>query len=331
MPATDEDLLRDLMHRATYDLHAAPGVTEDIVTRHRRRHRRTRALGLTVTGAAAATAVGVAAAVSGPAGQRGGTGEGPGTGPAITLTAAQKTLDHLSAAAAATSRPAGRYAEMKEQADGLKRTTIVDTRNGDTWTTQSGLKGVPHRLFSRHGLPTQAELDAYPTSVPGLRKALLTVASKEQALALREQLAVLRIKDKGHFQDAKRRLIASQPKETRNDKVFSQAAFLLWNPAISPPLRSALFKVLAATPGVRVDTHARDGIGRTAIEISRYDKAANYTEAIYEAPDATRVLETISRHPATPAQNGLPGERAYHASDIFLSITRSNTRPPAAR
>src|SRR5262249_13166604 len=157
MPATDEDLLRELMHRATDDLHAVPGVTEEIVTRHRRRHRRTRALGLTVTGAAAATAVGVVAAVSGPAGQRGGSGGVPGGGPAITLTAAQKTLDHLSVAAAATSRPAGRYAEMKEQGDGLKRTTIVDTRNGDTWTMQSGLKGVPPRLFSRHGLPTQAE------------------------------------------------------------------------------------------------------------------------------------------------------------------------------
>jgi hypothetical protein len=330
MPATDEDLMRDLMHRATHDLHAAPEVVERIVTRHRRRHRRTRALGLTVTGAAAATAVGVVAAVSGPSGQRGGSG-GNGGGPAITLTAAQKTLDHLSAAAAAASRPAGRYVEMKELAGGLKKTTIVDTRNGNTWSIQSGLKGVPRLLFSRHGLPTQAELDAYPTSVPGLRRVLLTEENKEQARALRLQLADLRIKDKGHFQDAKRQLIASRPKETRDDKVFSQAAYLLWNPAISPSLRSALFKVLAATPGVRVDPHARDGIGRDAVEISRYDKAANYTETIYEAPDATRVLETTSRHPATPATNGLPAEGAYQDSDIYMSITRSSTRPPTGR
>ena len=45
MPATDEDLLRDLMHRATGDLHARPEITHGIVTASRRRHRRTRALG----------------------------------------------------------------------------------------------------------------------------------------------------------------------------------------------------------------------------------------------------------------------------------------------
>ena len=57
----DEDILHDLMHRATEDLHASPGVPAQIAGDRRRRHLRTRALGITMTGVAAATAVGVAA------------------------------------------------------------------------------------------------------------------------------------------------------------------------------------------------------------------------------------------------------------------------------
>ena len=65
MPSIDEDILHDLMHRATDDLHASPGVAAAIAGDRRRRHLRTRAIGVTVTGVAAATAVGVAAVAAG--------------------------------------------------------------------------------------------------------------------------------------------------------------------------------------------------------------------------------------------------------------------------
>src|SRR5690242_15252507 len=41
------------------------------------------------------------------------------------------------------------------------------------------------------------------------------------------------------------------------------------DPLVGPQLRSALYKVLADTPGVRVDSHARGDLGRPAVEISR--------------------------------------------------------------
>src|SRR6185437_14439382 len=111
MPATDEDLLRDLMHRATGDLHAPSEITTGIVTASRRRYRRTRALGVGVTGAAAA-AVGVAAVASGATGPAGRSTRSGGSDGAIELTAAQRTLNHLSARAAATTTPAGRWVKM---------------------------------------------------------------------------------------------------------------------------------------------------------------------------------------------------------------------------
>ena len=41
----------------------------------------------------------------------------------------------------------------------------------------------------------------------------------------------------------------------------------------------------------------------------------------------SRVLETASIHPATPARDGLPAEASYQLSDTYLSIRWTNTRP----
>lgn len=336
MPATDEDLLRDLMHRATGDLHAPSEITTGIVTASRRRYRRTRALGVGVTGAAAA-AVGVAAVASGATGPAGRTTRSGGSGGAIELTAAQRTLNHLSARAAATTTPAGRWVKMIDMAGAQRKTTIIDTRNGDVWTYQpDGGKGVPPVLFDKAGMPTAAQLTAYPTTAPALRTFLISQAKQQRAYAEHQMLAQLRQAERkdgkrlrAALESKKATIIKDQPKETSDDWAFSQAAMTLWNPAISPALRSALFKVLAATPGIKVNSHATDSRGRPAVEISRYDSSAHYTEAVFEAPDASRVLETSSLEPATPAQNGLPGEKAYQLSDTYLSITWSATRPSA--
>jgi hypothetical protein len=317
MPATDEDLLRDLMHRATGDLHARPEVSAGVISLDRRRQRRARALGLTVTGAAAVTAIGVAAAGPGSAGLVH-SARGRSTAPVIRLTAAERTLNRLSAAAAAAPAPAGRWVKMTELAGSVHKTTIVDTRNGNTWTYQSG-DGAPPELVSPHGLPTAAQLAAYPTTVPALRAFLLQQASQQQAAAERAMRAALKEKNKGQV----RAFAAPMPHQTASDLVFGQAAYVLWNPVISPALRAALLKVIAATPGVVVSSHARDSLGRAAVEISRYDRADNYTMAVFEAPDGTGVLETSSLHPATSAQ------AAYQLSDTYLSITWSAGRPAA--
>ena len=327
MPATDEDLLRDLMHRATGDLHARSEITTGIVTASRRRHVRARALGISVTGAAAAAAVGVAAVASSASGS---SSPGPGSsGPTIQLTAAQRALNRLSARAAAATAPVGPWVKMTEQAGGQKKTTIIDTRNGNVWTYQPNAgQGVPPVLFDKAGMPTAAQLAAYPTSTASLRVFLIRQAKQQQARAERAMLAQAR-KLPRRLARLKRITMAHQPRETSDDWAFSQAAYTLWNPEISPALRAALLKVIAATPGVAVNSHARDSMGRPAVEISRYDPQAKYTEAVFEAPDATKVLETDSMEPATPAHGGLPGEKAYQLYDTYLSITWSATRPSA--
>ena len=249
---------------------------------------------------------------SGPAAR---TTQPGGTTPSIQLTAAQRTLSHLSARAAAATAPAGRWVKMTELAGSQHKTTIIDTRNGNVWTFQPDAgKGVPAELFSKAGAPTAAQLAADPTTASSLRTFLVRQGKQQQMQAdLAEMAQVQKLaKRLAHL---KRITMADQPKETSDDWAFSQAAMTLWNPAISPALRSALFKVIAATPGVVVNAHARDSLGRPAVEISRYDPQAKYTEAVFEAPDATRVLETSSLDaghpgPRRPAgREGLPAQR----------------------
>ena len=322
MPSIDEDLLGDLMHRATSDLHASPAVAAGIAARSRRAHVRTRALGAGAAGVAVATAVGVAVATSATSAAP----AAPVTG--IRLTAAQRTLTHLSLTAATEpARHGGRYVEMAELQGKIQRTTIIDAKTGDAWTYQAG-PGVPATLpVDRHGSPTSAQLAGYPTGMHALRSLLVAQATHDLKVGLHAELAMLRKKDPQHYKQVKRELLASVPKETRSDQIFSQAAYLLWNPLVGPSLRSALFKVLAATPGIIVNAHATDRIGRTAIEISRFDKAANYTEAIFESPDGAMVLETVSLHPATPAHDGLAAERSYSEDDTYLTISWHNKLP----
>jgi hypothetical protein len=323
LPAIDEDIVRDLMHRATSDLHASPSVGTGIVADRRRRTARARALGVTITGLAAVTAVGVAVATADT-----GAGTAPrhvaGAGTTITLTAAQKTLLHLSLTAATTAGPAGRYAVMAELQNQDKRTTIIDSVTGTAWTFQAGV-GPTEFPPAKHASPTSAELAAYPSNLTALRAVLIKQGIAQQRVGIQAMLAQAKKYPKRYREI--RQSLRLQPKETPDDWAFAQAAYLLWNPLVGPSLRSGLFKLLASTPGVVVNAHATDTQGRAAVEISRYNQADNYTDAVYESPDGSRVLETASIHPATPAAGGLPAEAAYTLYDTYLSITWTNTPP----
>ena len=92
---------------------------------------------------------------------------------------------------------------------------------------------------------------------------------------------------------------------------------MLWNPLVGPDLRSALYKVLADTPGVQVNSHARDAIGRPAVEISRYDRATGVDDQTFESPSTGAVLETTFVY-----RNGTTG------TDLYTSVTSSDTLPP---
>ena len=312
MPGIDEDIMRELMRRCTDDLHAPPHVAAAIIRRQRHRRLRRRALGVAVAGAAAGTAAAVV--VSAPGAR---SGQVPGTTTAsatttasgIRLTAAQKSLYQLSDAAARTARPGGRYVILIEKQDSADRTSVLDSLTGDVWTYQRGA-GIPSELpVARHDSPTTAQFDAMPTDVTSLRALLLKQAEEQQAQAIADEEKQL----KGIRQKA----VIRQPKLTADDFVFDQATTLLWNPLVGPRLRAALYKVLADTPGVQVNDHARDDLGRPAVEISRTATSTGIADQTFENPKNGAVLETAFIY-----QDGTKG------FDLYLSVTSSKTVPP---
>jgi hypothetical protein len=319
MPRTDEDILRDLMRRSTDDVHAPASIAARVVSHQRRRVRRGRILTLTATTAALGTAAGVVALVPRQAAQSPGAHH---TRPAITLTAAQRTLYRLSSAAADASQGQGRYVVMREIQDNYQRTSVIDSMTGDVWTYQQGA-GVPAELpVARHDSPTQAQLAAMPTDPAALRALLISQYDQQQKQADAAMAAQLKQKDK-ILRRAHRPAIRPL-RLTANDKVFEQASLLLWNPLAGPALRSAVFRVLAATPGVQVSSQARDSLGRGAVEISWFDRVTSVTLATFEDPATTRMLEQTD----TVAPAAVNGHAGSTGRDLYLSVTRARAVPP---
>jgi hypothetical protein len=288
MPGTDEDIIRDLLHRYTDHIHPAASIATAVAVRQRRRDRR-RVMSLAAATAAAGTAAGVIAVVPG-------SSRAPvGAAPVIRLTADQRELYHLSSAAARQPHNRGRrpYVVMSTEGSDVKDTSIIDSRTGNMWSYQRGSHGNPSgKAFTRHYSPTAAQFAAMPTNPAALRAALINQWDSQVKSAAHP------VRTKGPTPVAKPITVSD------NDKVFQQASYLLWNPLVSPALRSAVYKVLAAVPGVTVDRSARDSIGRSAVEISRTDnsglpggKSDGITYATYENPATGTVLETTVTYP----------------------------------
>jgi hypothetical protein len=81
-------------------------------------------------------------------------------------------------------------------------------------------------------------------------------------------------------------------------------------------VRAALYKELAATPGVTVNANAADSSGRAAVEISFFEAAANQTIETFENPTTGATLESAT---AGPSGN--------YTEDLYQSITYTNTIP----
>lgn len=328
----DEDILRELMVRCTSDLFAPPGAADAAVRRQRRRRLRTRALTAAGTAAAAGIAVGTMASASGTSGPRGvdlaGGAGAAAHGPAMRLTAAQQALFSLSTAAAAQPQPTGRYVVQAEKATTIEsgsggstseigpKTSVIDTVTGGGVTYQditvsgagAGATPAPPGVLNAPAgsSPTRAQLDALPTGPSALRATLLAQA-KQQAAQAQQYMEQLKKAGKAYP-------VATDPLSD-DDLVFEQATDLLWEPHLSPQLRSALYKVLADTPGVTVRTGARDSSGRLATEISRYQVPGKTTVETFEDPATGATLESAWRS---------PGE---FDEDLYLSTTYTNTIP----
>ncbi|MGH3212049.1 MAG: hypothetical protein ACRDNO_30245 [Trebonia sp.] len=335
MPDIDEDVMRELMIHSTADLFAGPTPTAAALRRHRQRQLRTRVLGVTGIAAAAGLAVGTLVIPSGAhPGVADGSAGAAGTIHTAQLTSAQKTLYSLSAAAAATRRPADRYVVLTEKSVDTEpgssggggetgpKTSVIDTVTGGGVTYQditvSGSNGDPQPpavLNAAPGTsPTTAQLDAMPISTAKLRAFLLAQAKQQLAQAYAEEQRMAKLNSHGKVKIGAFPAPGNTP--TDNDLVFEQAADLLWEPNLSPALRAALYKVLAATPGVTVKTQATDSAGRPAVEISRVDNVGKTDVETFENPRTGATLESAWQEPT--------GE---FLEDLYLSISYTNHVP----
>ena len=124
---------------------------------------------------------------------------------------------------------------------------------------------------------------------------------------------------------------------TDDDKVFQQASDMLWNPLVGPALQSALYKVLAAVPGVRVSPSARDAAGRPAVEISRVDDSGlpgggsdGISYATYESAATGAVLESTVTYPpgsAIVTPQDPHGSRTVVDATVYLGVTWASAVP----
>jgi hypothetical protein len=347
MPKTDEDVLRELLHRVTDDLQAPPAVTAGIVARHHRRLRSTRILSIATTSVAAAAVVVTRVGPSAP-----GQAQHPAALPPVKLTAMQ-VLDQLSVAAAHSLQPAGRYValteidldpgatypknllselvnpklppSLKEQLQqtvteyGYERTVIFDGVTGDVRAYQHGSSvpgsSVPSEApVAKHWSPTRAEFAAWPTNPAKLRALLVSRAGQTVGLDINGVTL------------------------TADDLVFQAATSWLWNPLLSPALRSAMYKVLAATPGVTVKTGTTDPAGRPS------RSAGTTASQARNPPSKARALAPCSsrnstmaappctrRSPATPPFPPTPTAAAEATTDVLAAVTRRARCPDRSR
>jgi hypothetical protein len=336
MPVTDEDIVRELLHRHTCHVQPPDSIATAVVTRQHRRDRNRRLASAAAAGAALATAAGVIAIVPGhasrapqppadalPATQHLATKQPVARQPAMKLTADQRALDKLSSVAARQPAATGRYAVMMTEGTDVKDTNIIDTLTGDLWGYQQGTDGNPSGggSVTRHYSPTAAQFAAMPTDPAALRTAL--IAQWNAATPALPDPITGRVTPLPFNGD---------------DKAFQQATDLLWNPLVGPALRSALYKVLVTVPGVTVDSSAHDANGRPAVEISRTDtsglrgyKPDREIYATYESPATGALLETAITYPPgsdmTSPQDP-QGTSTIVLTTVYLSITWASSVPP---
>jgi hypothetical protein len=338
MPITDEDIIRDLLHRYADHVHPPASIATEVAARQRRRDRRRRVVSLAATGAALGTAAGVIVLVPGhsspahsaPAAAGKTTPAAGKTAPAIRLTADQRVLYHLSSVAARQPEAQGRYAVMSTEGSDIQDTSVIDSLTGNMWSYQQGTDGSPSgKGYTPRYSPTSAQFAAMPASLSALRAALITQWDNENKPAPNP------LRAKAHMP-------ALHPipiTVSDDDKVFQQASDMLWNPLVGPALRSALYKVLASVPGVKVNPSARDSTGRPAVELSRTDssglpggKSDGQIYATYESPATGAVLESTVTYPpgsdiGTPQDPS--GNSTVVDTTVYLSVTWASAVPAA--
>jgi hypothetical protein len=294
----EERLLADILDDFA-DITATPSPISGAGRSHHRVSAR-RAVSVAVTGAAAAALV-VGGLVT--VGSRGAVSTATHAGHGRTT--GQTLLYRLASVSVATAPAEGRYVVLAETdtetglAGESERTSVIDTQTGASTTYQRAAPlddqapdptytDIPAVLTEGPDpTSTEAWYSALPTDPSALRAKLLAVAKQQQAQAVAET----------DEQAAKvgKTLPAGdgQPMLSDDDYVYQEADTLLWSPLVQPALRSALYKVLAATSGFTITSDATDPSGRPAIAMVRHYTGVTETDTTYEDPATGAVLAQI--------------------------------------
>ncbi len=320
MPATDEDIVRDLLHRYTDHVRPPASIAAEVAACQRRQDRRRRVVSVAAAGAAIGTAAGLVAV-------------------ARAFVARSR---RAAACDQADSRPA--------------RALPPQFRRGRAAAGPGPLRGAEHGRRRREGHLGHQQP----------QREHVVLSAGQRRLTVRQELLPALLTDvrpvRGHADQpcrpARRSHRAVEPADqagprpvrsggptpvplpltvSDNDKVFQQASDLLWNPLVGPALRAALYKVLAAVPGVTVTTSAHDSIGRPAVEISRADtsglpggKPDGISYATYESPATGAVLESTVTYPPGSdivTSQDPHGTRTVVDVTVYLTLTWASAIP----
>jgi hypothetical protein len=275
----------------------------------------------------------------------------PTTAASTGMTHAHLVLYQLASASIAAPAVTGPYVVLTEtdtdtdEVGSSERTTVVNTQTGASTTYQQPYVGTDAPAVLTEGpdpTSTEAWYAALPTDPVALRAKLLSIAEQQagqaaQAMQQQQQQA------EATTGKAFPKSIGAQPTPTDDDYVYQEADELLWSPLVSPTLRSALYKVLAATSGFSITTGVTDPAGRPAIEMTRHYTGIPETDTTYEDPTTGAVLAQVW---VSGGQNGPPNSPSaaqaaaqghgtatnYSESEtitaVYQPVTSSNTIPP---
>lgn len=116
--------------------------------------------------------------------------------------------------------------------------------------------------------------------------------------------------------------------KTVRANLFGAVVNLLATTPASPALRAAAFRLLAATPGVRIEGEVRDQLGRVGTRVVYNVPDAEHTVEMVIDPDGPQVLASDST--AKPATGAREIRVAVDSLYITAEWTDSNPIPPTA-
>ena len=145
MPATDEDIVRDLLHRSTDHVRPAAAIATGVAARQRRQDRRRRVACLTAASAALGTAAGLIAIVPWPlvpGARRPGRDRRVAASDQADRRPARDLPPQLRRGQAA-ARAGPLRGDEHGGGNEVKDTSVIDSRTGNMWSYQAGTDGNP--------------------------------------------------------------------------------------------------------------------------------------------------------------------------------------------